>query len=72
MDKSLNEILNSPVEEKISAVEAIWDSIENDSLPVTEEEIQIAKARYQEYLNNQSDGISWTEAKQKLMRKYGF
>ena len=72
MNESLKEILNSPVEERITAIEAIWNSIEDDALPVTDEEIQVAKSRYQEYSENPKDVINWREAKQKLIDKYGF
>lgn len=42
MKQSLKMILASSTEEKIEAVEAIWDSIDNDTLAVTDEEVQTA------------------------------
>ncbi len=68
----LQEILNANVEEKLQAIETIWDSIDNNSLPVTDEETQIAKQRYEEYLQNPDDALQWKEARQKLRLKYGF
>jgi hypothetical protein len=72
MKEALKEILNETIEHKIEAVEEIWNSIDEATLPVTDEEISVAKERYEEYLKNPSDIVSWEEAKQKLMNKYGF
>ncbi len=72
MTSALKEILSQTTEEKIEAVEAIWNSIDETELPVTDVEISIAKERYEEYLKNPNDTISWEEVKKKLMNKYGF
>ena len=72
MKQSIQEILNASVEEKIQAVEAIWNSIEDNDLPVTNEDIEVAKDRYQNYLQNPHDVLDWENVKQKLMAKYGF
>jgi putative addiction module component (TIGR02574 family) len=72
MTDSLKVILKLSVEEKVNAIEAIWNSIEEDSLPVTDEELTIARERYEEYLKNPGDTISWEKAKKRLMDKYGF
>lgn len=65
-------ILNMSVEEKVNAIEAIWNSIKDDALPVTDEEVTIARERYEEYLKSPHDSISWEKAKKILMKKYGF
>ena len=67
MKKSLHEILEGSVEEKMEVVEAIWNSIDENSVPVSDEEIQIVKKRYDEYLQNPNDTIDWEVAKEKLM-----
>ena len=72
MTDSLNSILKLSVEERVNAIEAIWNSIEKDSLPVTDEELTIARERYEEYLKNPGDAISWEKARKRLMDKYGF
>ncbi len=46
------ELMNLPVEEKLELVEALWDRIDDDLLPVTQEEIAIAEERLQ--LHNQN------------------
>ena len=72
MKDSLKDILGMSVQEKIEAVGQIWDSIAENSLPVSDDELTIARERYQEYLKNPSDLISWEQAKKGLMQKYGF
>ncbi|HRO42184.1 MAG TPA: addiction module protein [Flavipsychrobacter sp.] len=72
MENALKEILKENTEKKIEAVQAIWNSIDEDTMPATEEEVRIARERYEEYLKNPSQIIAWEDAKQKLMKKYGF
>ncbi len=72
MKQLLQEILKGSVEEKIEAVETIWNSIDENSVPVTDEEIQIAKQRYEEYVKHPEDAMNWNIARKKLMDKYGF
>ncbi len=71
MKQSLQEILDGSVEEKIEAAEAIWNSIDETLLPVTDEETRMVKDRYEAYLQNPIDTIDWEAAKLKLMAKYG-
>ena len=72
MTDPLKDILKLSVEEKVNAIEAIWNSIEEDSLPVTDEELTIARERYEEYLKNPGDTISCEKARKRLIDKYGF
>lgn len=72
MKQLLQDILNGSVEEKMEAVETIWNSIDEHSVPVTDEEITIAKERYKEYLLHPNDAVDWDVARKKLMDKYGF
>ncbi len=66
------ELLNLPVEEKLELLEALWDRIDNDLLPVTEEEIKFAQARLELHKQKPSDGLSWQKVKKKIIKKYGF
>lgn len=72
MTDAVKDILKMSLQEKIDAVETIWNSIDENSLPVTEEELVIARERYAEYLKNPDDVVSWEKAKNALMEKYGF
>lgn len=66
------ELLNLPVEEKLELVEALWDTIDEDLLPVTGEEIKFAQKRLELHKQKFSDGLSWQEVKKKITEKYGF
>lgn len=72
MGNSVKDILKLSVRDRMKAVEKIWDSIDEDSVPVTKDEVTIAKERYEEYLKNPDDSIKWEKARKSLMKKYGF
>ncbi len=71
MSEELQKILSLSVEEKLDAIAEIWDSIDENNLPVTDEVVSIAKERYEEYLKNPDDIIPWEKAKEILFKKYG-
>ena len=55
------DLLKLPVQEKQELAEALWNSIDDNLLPVTEEEIAFAEERYQLHLKNPEDGFTWDE-----------
>jgi putative addiction module component (TIGR02574 family) len=65
-------LLNLPVEEKYELVMDLWDSIENDSLNVTDEEVQFAKQRLKLHLESPNEGVNTEELKKIMSEKYGF
>lgn len=66
------DLLKLPVQEKQELAEALWNSIDDNLLPVTEEEIVFAAERYQLHLKNPEDGFTWDELREKVKSKYGF
>ncbi len=50
----------------------LWESIDDNLLDVTEEEIQFAKKRLELHLQDPSAGISREELKKKYLRSMGF
>ena len=72
MSYNREELFNLPVEEKLELVEALWDKIDEDLMPVTNAEIEFAKARLRLHEENPSDGLAWEELKRKIQEKYGF
>ena len=66
------DLLKLPVQEKQELAEALWNSIDDNLLPVTEEEIAFAEERYQLHLKNPEDGFTWDELREKVKSKYGF
>ena len=71
MPDSLKEILKMSVTEKVDVIEKIWNSIDENKLPASDEEITIAKERYEEYLKNPNDVIPWEKAQEALKKKHG-
>ena len=72
MSYNREELFNLPVEEKLELVEALWDMIDEDLIPVTGEEITFARERLELHNQNPSEGLSWLEVKKKITEKYGF
>jgi putative addiction module component (TIGR02574 family) len=72
MPYNKEELFNLPVQEKLELVEALWDKIDDELLPVSEEEIKFARERLKLHKQNPSEGLGWSEFKQKIKEKYGF
>jgi putative addiction module component (TIGR02574 family) len=70
---SIKEIRNLSVTERILMVEAIWDTIEEDTeladMPLTPEQEQELKFRIQRYENGNSRTYTLAELKSMLQRK---
>ncbi len=66
-------MLKLSVAEKIQLIEDLIASVNNEIEENDKDElIAIANERYQAYLKNPQDGISWEELKQRMNVKYGF
>ena len=72
MPYNKEELFKLPIEDKLELVEDLWDRIDDELLPVTEEEIRFAKERLDLHKKNPSEGLSWPEFKKKIKEKYGF
>lgn len=70
MKANIDEILNLPVNERLEIMEKIWISLD-EKVPYNEEEINVAKERYEEYKSNPESTLEWTDAKKELYKKYG-
>lgn len=66
------ELLKLSAIEKQELAEALWNSIDNSSIPSTEEELSFVKQRLDEHNQNPDEGISWDELKDKIKSRYGF
>ena len=72
MSYSKKELLKLPAEEKQELAEALWNSIEDNTLPVSNEEIVFAEERYKMHLENPGEGMSREEFAKKVKSRYGF
>ncbi len=70
MNEAINEILKLSVEERILAVEKIWDSIaEERSAPVPNWHFEILQDRIRNHNKNPENGKSWEEIRAKYSGK---
>ena len=65
----LEEILQLSVEERIQLVEAIWDSVTPESLPLTDAQRQELERRLTEFRKNPKAGRSWPDVRDSLDTK---
>ncbi len=71
MSYNTAELLKLPVIERYDIALALWESIEDEELPVTAEERAFAEMRLQEHLNNPKDVIKWEDARAQIKKEYG-
>ncbi len=66
------EILSLPVEEKIALAEELWSSVEEELLPVTDNELAFVDERLNMHKLNSEEGMSLESFKKYFADKYGF
>jgi putative addiction module component (TIGR02574 family) len=70
MKTDIKELLNLPVDERLEIMEKIWVSLD-ENVPMDEDEIRVAKERYEDYKKNPNDLLEWNDVKESLFLKYG-
>ena len=71
MSPQLNEILKLSIPERILFVEAIWDSIANETLhkkpyELTNEQVKFLEEELAAYSQNPDEGDSWEDIKKRM------
>ena len=66
------DLLKLPIPEKQALAEALWNSIDDELLPVTKEEIAFANERMKMHLDNPGEAMTWEELRKKIENNYGF
>ncbi len=72
MSYNKKELLSLPVEEKLALAEELWSSVEEELMPITDEEIAFAEERLKMHEANPNEGTSLEELKKYFTEKYGF
>lgn len=72
MSYDKEELLKLSAIEKQGLAEALWNSIDDSSIPSSEEELSFVKQRLEEHNQNPDEGISWDDLKVKIKSRYGF
>ena len=66
------ELLSLPAEEKIALAEELWNSVEEELMPITNEELEFAEERLKMHEADPAEGMSMEELKKYFAEKYGF
>lgn len=74
MATQLSDILKLSIPERILLVEAIWDSIANETgkkntYPLSEEQVRIIEEEMATYHKNPEEGSSWEDIKKRILKK---
>ena len=72
MQYKKEDLLKLPIPEKQALAEALWNSIDDELLPVTKEEIAFANERMKMHLDNLGEAMTWEELRKKIENNYGF
>lgn len=72
MSFNKDEILSLTPQEKIALAEELWSSVEEDLLPVSNDEISFAEERLKMHEDNPSEGMNLASFKKYFADKYGF
>jgi putative addiction module component (TIGR02574 family) len=71
MPYNKEELMKLSAEEKIQLIEELMESVEDKENYDREHLINVARERYQDYLKNPGDVMSWEEVKRLFREKYG-
>ena len=72
MHYNKKELLSLPANEKVALAEELWSSVEEELMPVTNEELAFAEERLRMHEANPNEGMSLEELKKYFAEKYGF
>ena len=72
MSYNKKELLSLPPDEKVALAEELWSSVEEELMPITNEELAFAEERLRMHEANPDEGVSLEELKKYFAEKYGF
>jgi len=72
MSYNKKELLSLPADEKVALAEELWSSVEEELMPITNEELAFAEERLRLHGANPNEGMSLEELKRHFAKKYGF
>jgi len=63
---SANDLKNLSVDDRLLLIEKIWQTIENESLRLSDDHKKILDERMEDYRKNPNQGVSWDQVKSEL------
>lgn len=65
-------LLKLSQKEQVQLAEELWSNVENELMPITDEDVAFAEERLKMHESNPNDGVSLEELKTHFTGKYGF
>lgn len=62
----ISQVKHLSAAERLELIEAVWETLSPDDVPVTEEEKALLDARISDAENNPEDQSSWSEVRERL------
>lgn len=59
-------------QEKLDLAGELWDSVEENAIPVSEEQIAFAEERLKMHKANPDEGMTWEELRKRIRDQHGF
>ncbi|MEO6330596.1 MAG: addiction module protein [Ginsengibacter sp.] len=72
MSYNKKELLSLSANEKVALAEELWSSVEEELMPITNDELAFAEERLKMHEANPDEGKSIEELKKYFTDKYGF
>lgn len=72
MPYNKEELLALSPQEKVALAEELWSSVENELMPITDEDVAFAEERLKMHQRNPDEFVSFEEFKHHFSNKYGF
>ncbi|MCY7421471.1 MAG: addiction module protein [Chitinophagaceae bacterium] len=72
MPYNKEELLALSPQEKVALAEELWSSVEEELMPITDEDVAFAEERLKMHQANPNEGVSIEEFKSHFSKKYGF
>ena len=72
MSYNKKELMSLPADEKLELAEELWSSVEENLMPITNEELAFAEERLKLHEANPAEGMSLEQLKKYFAGKYGF
>jgi putative addiction module component (TIGR02574 family) len=72
MPYNKEELLALSPEEKVALAEELWSSVENELLPITDDDVAFAEERLRLHNANPQDVVTLEQFKNHFAKRYGF
>ena len=72
MSYNKKDLLALSDQEKLALAEDLWDSVGDDMITISKEELAFAEERMKMHEQNPDEGLTWEEFRKKITDRHGF